>query len=176
MRKLAFRVPGVADPIAVEFQRADGGSIYVCTAGSSQAEIEFDRLADGGGRMRVHGRVIPFYATKTDSMVEVWLAGKTYTLDIVDTTLRRAVAGRGPVSDEIAAPMPGTILKILVAAGDGFEAHQPLIIMESMKMEMSLSTPLAGCVREVKCAVGELVAMGKVLAKIKAIEGDDTSK
>ncbi|KAB2945072.1 MAG: acetyl-CoA carboxylase biotin carboxyl carrier protein subunit, partial [Phycisphaerae bacterium] len=45
---------------------------------------------------------------------------------------------------EVKAPMPGTILKILVKPGDVVTAHQPLVVMESMKMEMTLSASGAG--------------------------------
>ncbi len=176
MTKLLLRVPGVADPVAVEVQRGDAPTTYLCKAGASQAEIEYGPLADGGGWMRIHGRVIPFYMAYSDSKVEVWLEGRTYSLEIVDTTRRREAVGRGPVSDEIVAPMPGTILKILAAKGDSFDAHQPLIVMESMKMEMTLSAPHAGRIREIRCSVGELVSMGKTLAKLEAMPGDDASK
>jgi biotin carboxyl carrier protein len=62
--------------------------------------------------------------------------------------------------------MPGTVRKINVAPGDHFEAHQPLVVMESMKMEMSLSMPHPGTVAQLSCEVGQLVDMGAVLLRV----------
>ncbi len=61
--------------------------------------------------------------------------------------------------------MPGTILKVFVSVGQRFEAHAPLVVMESMKMEMTLSAPHPGKVKEVACRPGQLVAMGAVLMR-----------
>ena len=68
--------------------------------------------------------------------------------------------------------MPGTILKILIDEGETFAAHEPIIIMESMKMEMSLSAPHAGRVTKIECQVDQLVDMGAVLARLEGIDDD----
>ena len=63
--------------------------------------------------------------------------------------------------------MPGTILQLKVKAGDTVEANQPLIIMESMKMEMTLSAPYAGWVAAINGQEGQLVDMGTLLVKLE---------
>jgi 3-methylcrotonyl-CoA carboxylase alpha subunit len=73
--------------------------------------------------------------------------------------------------NDLTAPMPGTVLKVLVAPGQRFEAHAPLVVMESMKMEMTLSAPHAGRVGMIECRPGQLVAMGAVLMRFN--EGGD---
>lgn len=80
---------------------------------------------------------------------------------------RGAPAGRvDGASGRIAAPMPGTIVKISVGEGDGVQAHQPLVVLEAMKMEHVLEAPHAGKVKAIQRAEGELVAAGDLLVEI----------
>jgi acetyl-CoA/propionyl-CoA carboxylase biotin carboxyl carrier protein len=72
----------------------------------------------------------------------------------------------GASSGDLVAPMQGTILKVLVAPGDDVEAGQPVIVLEAMKMENSISAPAAGKVVEVNVAVGETAGAGQVVARV----------
>ena len=71
-------------------------------------------------------------------------------------------------SDAITAPMPGKIIAVNVAVGDSVRAGDKLIIMEAMKMEMSLEAPRDGVVASVNCAVDALVPDGEVLLELEA--------
>ena len=68
--------------------------------------------------------------------------------------------GTGPESSTITAPMPGTVIRVLVAVGDTVEPRQPLVVIEAMKMETPLSSPYAASVRAVHVAEGDRVAGG----------------
>ena len=166
------------EPVAVEIRTlaADGATRFsVQTPGTSE---EIDYVERGEARwLCIHGRVLPFRAVRQGDCVEVWLAGRSYRLGIESKQARRGAAGGGAAShaDEIIAPMPGTILKIQRQAGETFAAHEPLIIMESMKMEMALSAPAPGRVAEVLCTAGELVPMGRVLLKLERLEPTDAA-
>jgi len=65
--------------------------------------------------------------------------------------------------------MPGRIRRIEVKAGERVAAKQPLVIMESMKMETTLAAPRAGIVAEVKCTVGQTVEMGELLVVVEVL-------
>ena len=73
--------------------------------------------------------------------------------------------GRGGSS--VAAPMPGTVIRVNVAAGEAVEARQPLVVLEAMKMEMPLLAPRAGTVGAVHVAEGDTVARGAVLVELE---------
>ena len=74
-------------------------------------------------------------------------------------------SGQGEVA--VAAPMPGRVVRVLVAPGDEVAARQGLIVVEAMKMENELRAPRAGRVREVSVSPGTSVEAGRVLAIIE---------
>ncbi|MBI4719619.1 MAG: biotin/lipoyl-binding protein [Planctomycetes bacterium] len=127
----------------------------------------------GRGLLRIGGRVAPFHAVRDKRRVTVWLAGRRYSFELAERMARaRPAADSAAPAGDITAAMPGTILKVEVRPGDAFTAHQPLIIMESMKMEMTLSSPHPGRVKEVTCHVGQLVPIGAVLIRVADAEAD----
>ena len=66
------------------------------------------------------------------------------------------------------APMPGSILRVLVDVGDGVVAGQPLLAMEAMKMEHQVVSPVAGSVAEVFVDAGQQVESGQPLVRIES--------
>jgi acetyl/propionyl-CoA carboxylase alpha subunit len=67
----------------------------------------------------------------------------------------------------LTAPMPGTVIRLLVAAGDRVQARQPLVVLEAMKMETPVSSPYEAVVRAVHVAEGERVAGGALLVELE---------
>ena len=74
-------------------------------------------------------------------------------------------AGAGP--QRITAPMPGKVVKVLVAPGDAVEERQGLVVVEAMKMENELRATRAGRVREVHVQEGALVESGRLLVVLE---------
>jgi acetyl/propionyl-CoA carboxylase alpha subunit len=69
--------------------------------------------------------------------------------------------------DEITAPMPGTVIRVLVASGQEVEVRDHLVVVEAMKMEMPLQAPRAGIIRAVHVSEGDTVARGEVLVELE---------
>ncbi|MGZ6993355.1 MAG: acetyl-CoA carboxylase biotin carboxyl carrier protein subunit, partial [Ilumatobacteraceae bacterium] len=65
------------------------------------------------------------------------------------------------------APMPGSILRVLVDVGDAVVAGQPMLAMEAMKMEHQIVSPVAGDVAEVFVKAGQQVDSGQPLVRIE---------
>lgn len=78
----------------------------------------------------------------------------------------QAVGEMKATSEVITAPMPGTVLKILVNVGDEIVANQPLLILEAMKMENEIVANKAGVVEAIAVAQGEMVNPGDSLIGI----------
>ena len=71
------------------------------------------------------------------------------------------------MSEEVLAPMPGTILDVMVKVGDQVSADEELMILESMKMENPICAPSEGTVKEIKVAKNDKVAADQVLVVLE---------
>jgi len=68
-------------------------------------------------------------------------------------------------NNQIASPMPGKILSLLVDVGDYVNAGEAVMILEAMKMENEIRAPRKGKVAKIFCKVGDSVGTGDVLAE-----------
>ncbi|HJG23756.1 acetyl-CoA carboxylase biotin carboxyl carrier protein subunit [Enterococcus durans] len=69
-------------------------------------------------------------------------------------------------ADAMTAPMPGTILKILVNPGESVQENQPLMILEAMKMENEIVAGKSGIVAGIHVSTGDMVNPGDALITI----------
>ncbi len=96
----------------------------------------------------------------------VWLArdGLSFPFGEQEFVLasRGEAAGAGPVT----SPMPGTVLVVKVAAGDVVKAGTPLLVVEAMKMEHTVTAPIDGVVSELPVRTGQQVALDETLAVV----------
>ena len=67
----------------------------------------------------------------------------------------------------ILAPMPGRVVRVLVARGDEVAVRQPVVVVEAMKMENELRSPKAGRVKDVSVSPGTSVEAGRILVVIE---------
>jgi propionyl-CoA carboxylase alpha chain len=73
-------------------------------------------------------------------------------------------------SGSLLAPMPGTVVKVAVEQGQPVSAGDPVLVLEAMKMQHTVSAPYAGVVTEINVKTGAQVASGEVLA---VVEGEE---
>jgi 3-methylcrotonyl-CoA carboxylase alpha subunit len=131
---------------------------------AGEYDIEILAAQDREAEIRVGGRnyTVPFVID--GSQISFSFDGEIYFAEIAEKGAR----GRARHRDQsMSAPMPGLVLKILVASGAVVEKGAPLIILEAMKMEHQIHAPYAGTVRAVNCHEGELVQPGVDLVEIE---------
>jgi biotin carboxyl carrier protein len=73
----------------------------------------------------------------------------------------------------VTAPMPGKVLKLMVAEGDQVEAGQPLITMEAMKMETTLAAEGPARVKRIAVSAGQMVDAGAVLIELSPLDSSE---
>jgi 3-methylcrotonyl-CoA carboxylase alpha subunit len=93
--------------------------------------------------------------------VHVFMNGVHHVFRVVDPYLPQSEAA--DAHGGLIAPMPGRVLSVLVKQGDVVARGAPLVIMEAMKMEHTVTAPADGTVTTVFCAVGEQVKEGSEL-------------
>jgi biotin carboxyl carrier protein len=100
---------------------------------------------------------------------DVSLEGQTLEAAVVTRFGRRAgeAAGQGGGPQTILAPMPGKIVRLLVAVGDAVAARQGLVVIEAMKMENELRAARAGRVQAIRVAEGQSVEAGALLVTVE---------
>ena len=101
-----------------------------------------------------------------------WLAQLPWvSVDAVVDGRRRPRGGAGAAAadgvQQVVAPMPGRIVRILVRPGDNVEARQGLVVVEAMKMENELRASKAGRVKDVGVSEGESVEAGRLLIVVE---------
>ena len=74
-----------------------------------------------------------------------------------------AAAGSG----NVAVPMQGTIVKVLVAVGDAVEEGQTVCVLEAMKMENNIAADKSGTIKEIKVEAGQSVGSGDIVVVIE---------
>jgi acetyl-CoA/propionyl-CoA carboxylase biotin carboxyl carrier protein len=118
----------------------------------------------GDGRFAIDGRGEWLLARDGDITWighggSAWAVRSASTADLADAA----------ADGDIRAPMPGQVLLVHAAAGDRVSAGDPLVVLESMKMELVLTAPVDGEVAELTVAVGDKVAVDQPLARVEAV-------
>jgi 3-methylcrotonyl-CoA carboxylase alpha subunit len=102
-----------------------------------------------------------------DGSVVVFSGGDSYAF----TDSKLVTQAGGPASSgNISSPMPGRIVAVSVKPGDRVAKGQPLVTLEAMKIEHTLTAPFKGTVTAVSALEGHQVSEGVVLAQIDAGE------
>jgi 3-methylcrotonyl-CoA carboxylase alpha subunit len=92
----------------------------------------------------------------------VFVAGHSHALTLVDL-LGIGGAEHDEEGTGLLAPMPGKVIALLAKAGSAVEKGAPLLVLEAMKMEHTISAPRAGTVKAFRYAAGDQVSEGAEL-------------
>jgi biotin carboxyl carrier protein len=115
------------------------------------------------------GRSYRACVTRSAQGIAVEVDGRIFEIEIRDPRAPRRQSSNlpGEGKQTLIAPMPGKIVRILVAQGDAVEPGQGLIVIEAMKMQNELKALRAGRVVSLAVAEGAAVAAGDILAVVE---------
>ncbi len=152
----------------LEAERSRGGTLKLRLDGH-EAAVEVLSVRNGEIQVRVDGRYVTGGFASDGANVMVSLDGKSYRLskpsapDVDD-----AGPGGGDTGGaSLTAPMPGTVVKVLVSEGDEVEEGQLLLVLEAMKTEHSVAAPHEGVVASLPYSEGASVPGGGVLVELE---------
>ena len=114
-----------------------------------------------------------FYQVEVDKTIQPVKTPKLVRPRVVpdnETTPSMSTGSKGPVTatGNIKSPLPGTVLSILVKAGDSVKMGQKLMVLEAMKMENNIDADKDGKILAIKVNPGQSVMEGDVLIEIGA--------
>jgi len=123
-----------------------------------------ERLADGRLLLRLDGRAFKARAVRNAADWHVFCNG-----DYRRLWLKEELGGldADTRAGSLAAPMPGKIVKVLTKAGLKVKKDEPLLILEAMKMEHTITAPADGVVKEIHYVAGEQVLEGAELITLE---------
>ncbi len=156
--------------------------------GTKKRVVEFE--PDGAGyRILLDGKQVEADAVQVAPYtISVLLNGESFEVHVSDSMDGRLKLQAGPhefmaqVEDprawrgrrhgavevegrqQIVAPMPGKVIRILAKPGDKVEAKQGLAVIEAMKMQNEIRSPKGGTIERVLVKEGQIVSAGEVLA------------
>ena len=142
---VAFEAPKAA---AAAPAKASGPQSYVITVDSKNYNVTVADVADGNVKVN----------------------GKDYKVDLREASAADAAAAAAPAASSgaetpVEAPVAGTVLRYVRSNGDHVEQDEPVLILESMKMELEVKSKVAGTITY-KADTGSSVAAGQVIAVV----------
>jgi 3-methylcrotonyl-CoA carboxylase alpha subunit len=146
-------------------ERASGGRLRLCLDGD-ESLVDVRHAGPPDLRASIDGSPVSARVSVRNEMTFVSLCGETHTLrkpvppGVDEATSGTAAAG-------LVAPMPGTVVRVLVSVGDEVEEGQLLLVLEAMKMEQPFTAPHAGRVKSLPFEEGALVPGGAALVELE---------
>ncbi|NBW39717.1 ATP-grasp domain-containing protein [bacterium] len=125
---------------------------------------EYDLTIDG-----IHSRVrvVPLQRDKRIDEL-FWVESEAFSslITLSRPALRQEKSGASASTRNITSPLPGKVLRLLADVGQSINAGEPLILLESMKMEHTVNSQSKGSVERLEVSEGDVVSSGQLLATI----------
>ncbi|MCO7226844.1 acetyl/propionyl/methylcrotonyl-CoA carboxylase subunit alpha [Pleionea sp. CnH1-48] len=151
-------------PVVVHFRSPD----FLIELESGEWSVN-GSMNDKEVSINFNGRQFKSSVIESGHDLNIFISGKEFALSVKQEGLSDD-DDQGAAN--LTAPMPGTIISVMVNAGDKVESGQPLLVMEAMKMEHTIKAPADGIVSEVLYNEGDLVGDSAELVVFEAESKD----
>jgi biotin carboxyl carrier protein len=165
MMRLTLVIDGTSHTVAL-LRHGTGGRIWI---GDAPHEATITSMESGEHVVVVDGAAYPVWIAQHGETAWVHAFGRAWEINLPDPV--KQASGGHDETDVALAPMPGTVVEVLVHPGDQVTRGQTLLVIESMKMQTSITAGRDGTVAEVPLAPGQSFNRGALLARLQAGEG-----
>jgi biotin carboxyl carrier protein len=169
--KFEFQLTGPSGKrkYVVELERK--GDVSTVSLDGKPIDADAVQVAPNAISVMLGGQSFEIHISRSvDGTLKLQCGPHEFSADIIDPRAWRGrkhsaveVEGR----QEILAPMPGKVIRVLAAVGDAVEAGQGLLVVEAMKMQNEIRSPKSGKVERLLVKEGQNVNAGEVLAWVE---------
>ncbi len=166
--KLEVRIGGKTRSVEIAPPGGSGGRL-VARIDGREVLADAVEVSAGAYSILLGGRSLEVRVQPVPGGLRIHSGGEEFSARVLDP---RAWQGRrGGVLEaegrqEVVAPMPGKVVRVLVAQGQAVESGQGLLVVEAMKMQNEVRAPKTGTVERLLAAEGQAVNAGEVLAVV----------
>lgn len=163
-RSFVYRYGGRENRVAAS---AGADRIWHMSIGEAARDVSVQAGGPSMLVLREGPAVLEFTVLEDAGRLSVGWQGRSYTLGrptLDGNTVSTSSGGGGQAG--LAAPIPGTVVKVAVRPGQHVDQHEPLVILEAMKMEHVIAAPYAGIVKDVLFREGDLVPEGATVVRL----------
>jgi len=139
--------------------------LYLAQIGAQEISLRILNRDVASLQVECDGEVTKLSVFEAAPALHLFVGGRHVTLNLVSTDDALQVAGTAE-QGSLLTPLPGTIVAVHVAAGQHVARGAPLITVEAMKMEHTLTAPYEGVVSRVAFGLGDRVQAGAVLVEL----------
>jgi biotin carboxyl carrier protein len=152
----------------VELEKAAGG--WECRLDGQTVHIDAVIPRPDVLSLLVDGHAYEIKREQTATDLHMWVGSTRFAVELHDPRSlhsRKKAAGNEKGPRKILAPMPGRIVRLLVAENSEVEAGQGIVVVEAMKMQNEIKSPKKGVVKNISASPGAAVNPGDVLAIVE---------
>jgi len=145
--------------------RRDG---FALLRDGAELPVQLEPAGDGVFTLHAGGRTMRLFLVQCGAETFIHMDGETFTVGWEDALTRLAHAAAGGQADVAIAPMPGTVISVAVEPGQAVARGAALMVIESMKLQTTISAGRDGTVQTVHFAADQTFDRGAVLVTLEA--------
>ena len=165
---MVYEIAVAGKPHRLELEKSDSG--WACRLDGREIKVDAVMPRRDVLSLLIDGHSYEIKREQTATDLHMWVGSTRFAVELRDPrSLRSRLAGRGDEKGpkKLVAPMPGRVVRVLVAEKAEVEAGQGIVVVEAMKMQNEIKSPKKGTVQKVLAVPGAAVNAGDVLAIVE---------
>jgi biotin carboxyl carrier protein len=163
MMQFSYQIGPKLETVTIE----PTGDTFRVTVGDKTYAVAARPGKSGELELEVEGRRWRVQVACAGADCYVAMAGQSWRLQRLTPQQQRRPASHAADAGSLEASMPGQVLEVLVTTGEQVARGDTLLVLEAMKMELRVTAPYAGHVRQIHCTAGQVVERGQLLLEIE---------